>query len=174
MSFLSHLPNHAFTRHWVLWNIVCMLWLVIEYCGTLYQSNYGKLPPIFANPKHILNGLNCKDDGFANDRDDGVIDISGIKPIDENLPLTNDGGACIEQGCPNQNDKPILRRVSHQCPSWCIYHLHQDEHKKILIHLQVALVTMWLKTDFSCQSYNDRKYSITNPTMIENIWSWIL
>jgi hypothetical protein len=67
-----------------------------------------------------------------------------------------------------------LRRVSHQCPSWCIYHLHQDEHKKILVHLQVALVTMWLKTDFSCQSYNDRKYSITNPTMIENIWSWIL
>jgi hypothetical protein len=33
------------------------------------------------------------------DHDEGVIDTSGIKPMDENLPLINDGGACIEFNC---------------------------------------------------------------------------
>jgi hypothetical protein len=74
-----------------------MLSPVIEYCGTSYGSNCIKLPPVFTNPKHILNASNSKDDGFANDRDEGVINISGIEPIDDNLPLTNDGGVCIEQ-----------------------------------------------------------------------------
>jgi len=68
---------------------------------------------IFANPKHILNGSNSKDDGFANDLDEGVIDIGGIEPIDENLPLTNDGSACVEQSCQNQNDMHILHQESH-------------------------------------------------------------
>ncbi len=49
-----------------LWTFNChflatyltMLSPIIEYCGTLYGSNYGKLPPIFVNPKHIFNGSN--------------------------------------------------------------------------------------------------------------------
>jgi hypothetical protein len=53
------------------------------------------------NPKSIFNNSNSKDDGFMNDYDEGVIDISGIKPMDENSPPTNDGGLCIEQGCQN-------------------------------------------------------------------------
>jgi hypothetical protein len=60
-----------------------------------------KLPPILLNPKYIFNNLNSKDDGFVNDRDEGVIDIGGIEPIDDNLPLTNDGGTYIEQCCQN-------------------------------------------------------------------------
>jgi hypothetical protein len=60
---------------------------VIGYCGTWYRSNCGGLPTIFEDPKHIPNGSNFKDDGFVDDRDEGVIDISGIKPMDEILPL---------------------------------------------------------------------------------------
>jgi hypothetical protein len=52
--------------------------------------------PCLQTPKHIPDGLNSKDDGFANDHDEGVIDIGGIGPMDENLPPTNDGGACVE------------------------------------------------------------------------------
>ncbi len=53
------------------------------------------------NPKNIFNNSNFKYDGFMNDCDEKVIDISGIRPMDENSPPTNDGGACIEQGCQN-------------------------------------------------------------------------
>jgi hypothetical protein len=35
----------------------------------------------------------------VDDRDERVIDIGGIRPMDENLPPTNDGGACIEFNC---------------------------------------------------------------------------
>jgi hypothetical protein len=69
---------------------------VIKYCGALYKSNYGGLLAIFKDPKHMHDGSNSKDDGFANDHDEGVIDISGIKPMDESIPPTNDGGACVE------------------------------------------------------------------------------
>jgi hypothetical protein len=72
---------------------------VIGYCGTWYISNCGGLPTIFEDPKHIPNGSNFKYDGFVDDRDEGVIDISGIKPMDEILPPTNDGGACVEPIC---------------------------------------------------------------------------
>jgi hypothetical protein len=64
---------------------------VIEYCGTWYISNCGGLPAIFEDPNHIPNGSNFKDD-----RDEGVIAIGGIKPMDESLPPTNDGGTCVE------------------------------------------------------------------------------
>ncbi len=69
---------------------------VIEYCGTWYRSNRNGLPTMFADPKHIPNNLDSKDDGFANDHNEGVIDISGIGPMDESFPPTNDGGACVE------------------------------------------------------------------------------
>jgi hypothetical protein len=69
---------------------------VIEYCGTWYKSNCGELPAIFEDPKHILDGSNSKDDGFADDCDEWFIDIGGIKPMDESLSPTNDGGACVE------------------------------------------------------------------------------
>jgi hypothetical protein len=35
----------------------------------------------------------------VDDCDEGVTDIGGIRPMDENLPPTNDGGACIEFNC---------------------------------------------------------------------------
>jgi hypothetical protein len=50
-----------------------MLSPIMEYFETFYGSNYGRLPPIFANPKHIFNGRNSKDYGFANDRDEGSL-----------------------------------------------------------------------------------------------------
>jgi hypothetical protein len=33
---------------------------VIDYCGTWYTSKHGGLMAIFANPKHILDGLDFK------------------------------------------------------------------------------------------------------------------
>jgi hypothetical protein len=69
---------------------------VIEYCETWYGYNRNGLLTMFVDPKHIINGLNFKDDGFAYDCDEGVIDISGVEPMDESLPPTNDGGACVE------------------------------------------------------------------------------
>ncbi len=69
---------------------------VIEYCGTWYGSNCGGLPTMFAYPKHIRDDSNFENDGFTNDCDKGVIDIGGIKPMNESLPPTNDGGACVE------------------------------------------------------------------------------
>jgi hypothetical protein len=53
---------------------------VIEYSGTWYESNCGGLPIMFTNPKHIHDGLDSKDDGFADDHDEAVIDIGGIIP----------------------------------------------------------------------------------------------
>jgi hypothetical protein len=35
---------------------------VIDYGGTWYTSKRGGLMAIFANPKHILDGLNFKND----------------------------------------------------------------------------------------------------------------
>jgi hypothetical protein len=51
---------------------------VIEYCGTWYKSNHNGLPIMFVNPKHIHDDLDSRYDGFANDCDEGVIDIGGI------------------------------------------------------------------------------------------------
>jgi hypothetical protein len=51
---------------------------------------------MFTYPNYIPNNSNSKNDGFANDCDKGVIDIGGIKPSNESLPPTNDGGACVE------------------------------------------------------------------------------
>jgi hypothetical protein len=55
---------------------------VIEYCGRWYGFKLA----IFVDPKHIPNGFDFDDDGFANDHDEGVIDIGGIGPMDESLP----------------------------------------------------------------------------------------
>jgi len=35
---------------------------VIDYCGTWYTNKHGGLMAIFANPKHILDGLDFKND----------------------------------------------------------------------------------------------------------------
>jgi hypothetical protein len=64
---------------------------VIEYCRTWYGSKLAT----FVNPKHIPNDSDFEDDGFADDHDEGVIDIGGIGPTDDSLPPINDGGACV-------------------------------------------------------------------------------
>jgi hypothetical protein len=46
---------------------------VIEYCGTWYESNCNGLLTMFVDPKHILDGSNSKNDGFADYCDEGVI-----------------------------------------------------------------------------------------------------
>lgn len=35
---------------------------VIDHCGTWYRSKHGGLMVIFANPKHILDGLDFEND----------------------------------------------------------------------------------------------------------------
>lgn len=69
---------------------------VIECCGTWYGFNCGGLPAMFVDPKHSLDNSNFEDDGFVDDYNDKVIDIGWIRPMDDSLPPTNDGGACVE------------------------------------------------------------------------------
>jgi hypothetical protein len=87
------------TNEWDMWGNLCKQQIVIilmvmdvthedviEYCGTWYGSNHGRLLAMFVDPKHISDGSNFEDDGFANDHDEGVIDISGIESMDESPP----------------------------------------------------------------------------------------
>jgi hypothetical protein len=63
---------------------------VIDYCGTWYGSTCGSLMAMFVDPKHILCGLNAKDDGAE------VSNIGLIKTMGKGVHLMNEVGAFDE------------------------------------------------------------------------------
>jgi hypothetical protein len=64
---------------------------VIDYYGTWYKSNRGGLMAMFADCKHILDGLDFKDDGEVNG-DERVINIDLIGTMDEVVNSMNQVG----------------------------------------------------------------------------------
>jgi len=102
---------------------------VIDYYGTWYKFNRGGLMSLFVNHKHILDGLDFKDDGEI-DGDEKVINIDLIKTMDEVVhPIDKVGGfekqrnsiAHLEEAlvCLNHTMQEIVEKCTQGGVAFC-------------------------------------------------------